>query len=514
MFFLRTRCVLAFTVVLLFGRAADAQSFTGRVLEDSTGDAVASAELKIHKSGMRELIADLDTDRTGKFSGTDLPAGDYTIDVLKPNFITTTFPIHLPMTDVQVRLLRYGVMDGRVTNIRGEPVAGIVRAPYGQTIGATRLTVLAKQPGSEDFRSIRDTALDDAGHFRFFDLPPGQYELGMWFYGIDEGSGMQLYPDNKNARVFTIAGGETYNELNFLIAPNPEYKVSGVVQLPAPKMSFVVALGLPDQPILPVAIALAGDDGSFKFDKVPAGTYDLFAAGPANGYTQFESVLGGKGDTMFARMRIQVAGSDLTNLSVALSPAKSVNVVLRPHGGGSFPAACAQTATADFASLEPWGILFRTTSPVAAAKEQTVPNLPPGRFRITATNLGAGCFQAGEAVIDLSKEVAQPVALEVAAAGSIHGTLQAGIVHPGAYAVLLIDAADTSTPQLAFPDTGGHFKFETLRPGKYRIAAEPAAETSKARWLTNLAQMKEVNVAGAAVTTVDLAAPAPQGGAQ
>ena len=66
------------------------------------------------------------------------------IDVLKANYITTTFPIHLPVASLQIRLLHYGVMDGHVTNIRGEAVAGIVRAPYGQTIGATRLAVLAK----------------------------------------------------------------------------------------------------------------------------------------------------------------------------------------------------------------------------------------------------------------------------------------------------------------------------------------------------------------------------------
>src|SRR4051794_32549327 len=79
-------------LLLITATAAQGQNFTGRVVEDSTGDAVASAELKIHKAGLRELVADLDTDRTGHFAGPVLASGEYTIDVLKANFITTTFP--------------------------------------------------------------------------------------------------------------------------------------------------------------------------------------------------------------------------------------------------------------------------------------------------------------------------------------------------------------------------------------------------------------------------------------
>lgn len=508
---LLTRCLPA---LLLSMAVLPAQDFTGRVVEDSTGEPIASAELKVHKSGMRELVADLDTDRTGHFTGSELPAGDYTIDVLKPNFLTTTFPIHLPAQSIQVRLLHYGVMDGHVTNTQGEPIAGIVRAPYGQTIGATRISVLAKQPDSEEWRSIRDMALDAKGHFRFFDLPPGQYELGMWFYGINEGSGVQFYPDNAHPRMFTVAGGEVYNDLNFLIAPNPSYKISGTVTLPEPKQQFALALGLPDQPLLPVSVALADDNGMFHFDKVPTGTYDLFAAGPTGGYGAFESILRDKGQ-MFGRMRIQVAGSDISNLAVPVSPAKSLTVVLRPHGGKTFPAECPQTANVDFTSLEPWGIRFGVRSAIGAAKEQTVSNIPPARMRISTTDLGPDCFQAEDIVVDLSKDVPQPVAVEVAAAGSIHGTLQGNTAPSTGYAVILLDSASgPENSRLAYPDASNHFTFATLRPGKYRIAARPAADTPRGRWVTNFAEMKEINVTPGTPVTIDLPVVVPQEGAQ
>lgn len=506
---MRQKTIVGVLVTLWMVVAAHAQDLAGRVVEDSSGEAVASAELKIHKAGMRELVADLETDRAGKFTGTELAAGDYTVDVSKPNFIPTAFPLHIPNRNVQLRLLRYAVMDGRVTNVRGEAVAGRVLAPGGRTNGATRMTVLQKQPGSEEFRLFRDTAPED-GHYRFFDLPPGQYKLGMWFYGLNEGAGMQMYPDNANPKVFTVAGGEVFDNLNFLITPNTQYSVSGTLELPAPGLTFQLALGIPDQPTLPVAQTLVKDDGSFSFDKVPAGTYDLFASGPANGYTAYESVLGGKGgDPLFGRVRIQVAGV-LTGVAVPLGPARSMGVVLRAHGQASMPPACPQSVTVALTSLEPWAIAFFSASAqVSAGKEQTIKGLPPGKFRVMANGLGAGCYQVNQPEA-IPGQDSQPVAVEVAAAGSIRGVVRGG----SDLVVLLLDSSNGAEfpTQLAFPDAQGSFGFATLAPGRYRIAAQHAAAGPKARWVANISQMREIEVAAGDPTSVELAAPPASGG--
>ena len=76
--------------------ALSAQDLEGRVVEDSSGNPLASAELKIHKAGMRELAADLETDREGRFRAPGLAAGEYTVDATKANYIATNFKLRIP----------------------------------------------------------------------------------------------------------------------------------------------------------------------------------------------------------------------------------------------------------------------------------------------------------------------------------------------------------------------------------------------------------------------------------
>lgn len=91
------RVVLA---LLALAVPALSQDVDGRVLEDSSGEPLANAELRFHKAGMRELAADLETERDGRFRASGLPAGEYTIDVSKPNHIATTLKLSVPTTGV------------------------------------------------------------------------------------------------------------------------------------------------------------------------------------------------------------------------------------------------------------------------------------------------------------------------------------------------------------------------------------------------------------------------------
>ena len=162
--------------------------------------------------------------------------------------------------------------------------------------------------------------------------------------------------------------------------------------------------------------------------------------------------------------------------------------------------------------MEPWALIFQNNTPVGFGKEAAMKNLAPGKFRLSAVNLGSGCYQANQAIADLSGESTAPVAIELASAGQIQGTLRAGAARPAEFVVVLLEggaAADTQA-RIAFPDPQGRFAFDALRPAKYRIAAEPANE-SKARWVADIARMTEIDVKGGSATEMELPVPAKGG---
>src|ERR1017187_5388922 len=491
-----------------------AQDLEGRVVEDSSGNPLASAELKFHKAGMRELAADLETDRDGRFRAPGLAAGEYTVDAAKANYIAATFRLKIPAAPLLVRLVRYGVIGGQVRYTEGRPVEGRVMAPGGRTIGSARIAVLVKQSGSEELRAVRQVALEEGGRYRIFDLPPGQYALGLWYSGLSVGSGVQLHPDNVHPRFFTISGGEDYRDIDFLVAPGAAYSVSGKIDLPKPNSSFSLALSLPEQPALPIAQTLTAPDGSFGFEKIPSGTYDLFVAGPVGGYGGFDSSLAQGSDPLFGRARVQVVGQNVEGIGVPLSGGKSVEVILHTQGPGPVPQGCPQSAAVSLQLLEPWGILANYTVQAGFAKAQSVRNLPPARYSVTASGLGGGCYQVNRPVADLSGDATNAVAVEGAPAGSIRGVLRAGSAPAKDFAVVLLDAEATDgTPaQLAFADEQGHFAFDGLRPGRYRMAAQPAAEASRTQWVADVMHMVEIDVPGGVPTDVDLPVSAVKGG--
>src|SRR6185437_5573714 len=105
--------------------------------------------------------------------------------------------------------------------------------------------------------------------------------------------------------------------------------------------------------------------------------------------------------------------------------------------------------------------------------------------------------QAKEVIADLSGDAAGTAAIEVSSAGSVQGTVNT----PHVAVVLLPEEGGDAL--VVVPRDGGRFAFDSLAPGRYRIAARPVAD-AKARWVGDVEKMQVIVVTGGKPAHVDL----------
>jgi hypothetical protein len=214
----------------------------------------------------------------------------------------------------------------------------------------------------------------------------------------------------------------------------------------------------------------------------------------------------------FGRSQIGVA-ADVDGLTIAVQKPRSASFIMKSAANTQGEGGCPATAQVTLTALEDFAAMIDRTGTINAVKEQPVENLAPTRYRVGVKGLGENCYLASSPVLDLSAGAPSAVvALQVAAAGSIHGKLT-GAPNPQEFSVALISAGiDTSAEplQIVFPDSAGKFSFGGLRPGRYRISTQPAGAAARARWVTDAARMLEIQIVAGAPTEMELPAPRSQ----
>jgi len=275
------------------------------------------------------------------------------------------------------------------------------------------------------------------------------------------------------------------------------YVIRGKVEMPTKGDKVELSLASAEQPGLTYASKETEKDGTFLFEGIIPGSYELFASGPKKGFSYLGAILGPK--AVFARTRVEVI-QDVADVTLAMRESRKVAVVLRSPGGGQ-SGSCPATAPVTFTPIEAWHIMGNRTVNARFGEPALVDELAPGRYQVIASGLGATCYQSGETVVDVgTMSDSGPVAVTIAPAGSIRGKLVGSAT--GDISIVLL--AEDGTSQIALPDTQSQFMFTALAPGRYRIAVLP---TGGDRWLTDFTQMIELEVPGGAPTDLELPIP-------
>lgn len=509
--------ILLLVCLATYGFGATIQ---GTVVEDHNNAPVLSAGVRIHKTGAQRLAADLETDSQGRFEAPDLTEGEYRLEISKPNFLPASLRLNLDrggsVAIAPVRLVRTGVITGRVTDQAGKPVAGAT------------VFAIAKPPQGWPLRPRLETGryatVDGSGRYRLYNLAPEHYFVAV-SYGastfavgssgspntsISLGSGFLLYPANERPEALEVSGGVEHRDIDFTVAPASLFSVSGKLQLPVPEARFWLALAPLEHPGLAVAVAPAEPDGSFHFVGVQPGSYHLFASGPTR-------ARGGQGavldpEPFFVRARVDIAAQDVEGLSITPARGRSLNFALHAVNGG---ARCAATAHLVLSPLEDWGASLERRVPITWDRPETLPHLAPARYAVHIIGLSETCYAPPERVLDLSQAAAPDmIAIGAVPAGTIRGRLDAPGRRASDFSVILLPAGPVDSSQgarLAVPDPEFRFNFTGLRPGLYRIAARPSAATENTRAPSQYGKMVEIEVPAGSPLDVDLAIPRPPG---
>ncbi len=473
----------AFILGILFANLCQG-AIRGTVVDSVSRAPISGATIALVSAGEREAIAEASSNAEGQFAFSNVEKGAYVLSASKPGYIEP-FPDVTERDGAQLVLLltKCGVITGRILDASGRPSrsARVLAAPYrgeGQ---------IPRPDPSGPFSSV-----DDLGNYRLFDLAPGKY----WIVAIpSSGAGGKLLvplyfpgtPRFDKAAPVALRAGETKDSVDLTVFDAPGYPISGrVTGLTADASQQRISLLLFSAAgyLVPLQTAISGDDGRFRFENVPEGSYNLVAAGPATGSTIFGPLLGR--DPLYGRVHLDVVSPHVSDIEVPLNKgfAMEGQVGFAVHGEGD--PNCYSGASISIEPLTPVPFSPLPAAPVDGQGRFHFSALPPARYRVAASRLGTGCFfqelRIGSQPVDnqtIDLDSAARLELILTKQSSrLEGTVRADAHSPASILLApedLITGVEPQKARLAVADADGRYRFEQLGPGRYRAIAVPSS---------------------------------------
>jgi hypothetical protein len=390
------------------------------------------------------------------------------------------------------------VIRGRVTDPQGRPLQGVL-------MSAMELQYRDGRPAFGVGSAPKTT--DDRGEFRLFWFAPGEYYVRAEYPGGQTNLARKSYypgtVDSNGAATLLVKGGESLDNLNFLVPAASSVRVSGQV---APDTLVPVTglvktfylLPLDGRPLenypLEFTNMLVGnvsESGPFPFAidvrGVAPGLYDLapFYLDRSNAYHS-------------GRTRIEIRDENIENITALITPNVDVSGRIIMEG---------ESASPGFSGLQlhlrakdtSIPLMSRTShARIEADGTFVIPDVFEGRYQLylSGSLRGAADFyisgirQGGqdirnEGTVDVRRSML-PVEIRLrAGAGSIQGIVEGpGGVFPSQADVVLVPQVPLRENILFYDRTitseKGQFKFEGVAPGEYKVFAfEQLADTAE-----------------------------------
>ncbi len=259
---------------------------TGRVIGPD-GQPMADARVFAYQIGKRLGSGHSATvDDDGNFKMVGLSPTAYVFHARAPGYVFADLPIedsvHRIGENVTIRMVKGGVITGRVTDETGEPLVGVTVRPHR----------LRDPEGSPAISSVESLDLgvgntDDRGIYRVFGLRPGVYIVSIGGQVYDEqvrNDAPTYYPSatRDTATEINLRAGEEVSGVDIRHRGDRGRAVSGVVtgeveSSPQLRAHLVPAEAKGEDDVIRYAEADVRGDGSFEFKHVAPDKYLLHA---------------------------------------------------------------------------------------------------------------------------------------------------------------------------------------------------------------------------------------------
>jgi hypothetical protein len=291
------------------------------------------------------------SDAQGYFRFEGINPGQYSLRGDRPGFMMTNYGAKGPgqmgvfitlqagqeVTDLNLALLPQAVISGRVVDEDGDPVTGVQVQGMRQTWFRGKSRLMPSGTGSTN----------DLGEFRIGSLAPGKYIVSAQPPGAVMGQGetpaipgtpelhqvQTFFPESANietAAQVTVAAGQTASGTDIHLQRIRTFHVRGkIAGSPGRPESdnFMLSLAPREQTGM-----MFGGFGA-RMGAKPDSSFDLSAVPPGSYYLNVSNFKAGSMSTV-AHQPIDVSGSDINDLVVAISPMGSLRGHISIEGDG------------------------------------------------------------------------------------------------------------------------------------------------------------------------------------
>jgi protocatechuate 3,4-dioxygenase beta subunit len=316
---------------------------TGRVMAD---DGRPLSDVEIMAGAIGGDIFDsrrAETDDEGNFKLTGLKPGAYKIEAALPGYVSlknaSGAQFYRNGDNVTIRMMKGGVITGRVTDARGEPLEMVF----------VNLLIAHDLEGRDASSSLllreielKDVLTDDRGVYRAYGLLPGKYVVSVIDIPIrrfNSGSiphdSPTYYPSVKReaATEVTVRSGEEVTGVDIIHRGERGYSITGVVSSRSDPISYMSS---------PVVSLINKSNAELEAVTSVTGVFDYTSSNGSrsfslHGVSDGEYVLtASSGFSRSTPLNITVKGEDVTGLSLRLINAGSISgrvVVESPKPG-------------------------------------------------------------------------------------------------------------------------------------------------------------------------------------